>query len=46
MWRPGRHDAPDPHLETDSTGTDPGVLGVLSDLDGEYADLSIVVADR
>lgn len=46
VWRPGRHDAPDPHLETGSTGTDPGVLGVLSDLDGEYADLSIVVADR
>lgn len=46
IWRPGHHDAPDPNLATERTGTDPGVLAVLGDLDEEYPDLSIVVADR
>lgn len=46
VWRPDHHDAPDPHLATESTGTDAGVLAVLADLDAEYPDLSIVVADR
>ncbi|MFX4285200.1 barstar family protein [Janibacter sp. G349] len=34
VWRPGHG------------GADPGVLDVLGDLDDEYPDLSIVVADR
>lgn len=46
VWRPGRHDAPDPYVPTAGTGTDPDVLAVLADLDAEYPDLSIVVADR
>ena len=46
VWRPGHHDAPDPHLRGAGTGTDPGVLTVLADLEREYASLSIVVADR
>ncbi|HIZ97973.1 MAG TPA: barstar family protein [Candidatus Janibacter merdipullorum] len=38
VWRPGHHDA--------HPGTDAGVLGVLADLDEEYPDLSVVIADR
>lgn len=46
VWRPGRHAAPDPHVGGPDTGTDPGVLAVLADLEQEYAGLSVVVADR
>lgn len=46
VWRPGNHDAPDPNLPSQQTGTDPGILEVLGDLDDEYPDLSIVIADR
>jgi hypothetical protein len=46
VWRPGHHDAPDPMHPGGGVGTDPAILDVLSDLDDEYPDLSIVVADR
>jgi hypothetical protein len=46
VWRPGRHDAPDPRRPGSGAGTDPAVLEVLADLDDEYPDLSIVIADR
>lgn len=38
VWRPGA-------VEPDG-GTDPGILGVLSSLEEEYAGVSVVVADR
>ncbi|MDN5716696.1 MAG: barstar family protein [Janibacter sp.] len=46
VWRPGHHDAPDPGRPGGGAGTDPAVLEVLADLDDEYPDLSIVIADR
>lgn len=46
VWRPGRHDAADPHVPGLATGTDAGVLAVLGDLEREYPTLSVVVADR
>ena len=46
VWRPGHRDAPDPTVPGLDTGTDPGVIGVLADLEGEYPGLSVVVADR
>lgn len=46
VWRPGRRDAPDPTVPGLDTGTDPGIIGVLADLEGEYAGVSVVVADR
>lgn len=46
VWRPGRHDLPGSGAPGLDTGTDPGVIGVLADLEGEYAGVSVVVADR
>ncbi len=46
VWRPDRHAAPDPQLGDPATGTDPGILGVLADLEQEHDGLSVVVADR
>lgn len=46
LWRPGHRDGPDPTVPGLDRGTDPGVLGVLADLEGEYDGVSVVVADR
>lgn len=46
VWRPGHHDAPDPTVPGLDTGTDPGIISVLADLEQEYDGVSIVVADR
>ncbi|WP_435203547.1 barstar family protein [Janibacter sp. GS2] len=44
IWRPGQDVGPTaPSLDT---GSDPGVIGVLADLEREYAGVSVVVADR
>lgn len=44
VWRPGRHAAPD--VVGLDTGTDPGIIGVLADLEDECPGVSVVVADR
>lgn len=50
LWRPAEHAARDlslpPGEGAGPAETDPGVLEVLADLEGEYPDLTVVVADR
>lgn len=50
VWRPARHDGADLTLplavRTGPDETDPGVLAVLEDFEGEYPDVTVVVADR